>query len=399
LSSSITSTESQAFTAGFQWLFTVDEAFETMLRAIDSAEESIRLEVYIYRVSPIGEQVRDALIRAAKRNVQVQVMVDALGSISLPEKFWDPFIEAGGRFRWFNPLKLKRLGFRDHRKTLVVDRKIGFVGGFNIAPEYQGDGLTKGWHDAGLQVPEPLARELADSFDHVFALADYRHRRLQRYRRSDIAKVSQTPVGDLLTNAPGRGHHFLKDNLVQDMNRATNVDVISAYFLPPRQLRRALARASRYGRRARLLLAGKSDVALSQLAARHLYKNLLSAGVEIYEYIPQILHTKLFIFDDVFYVGSANMDKRSLLVNYELLVRVDNSALAESAREFFTRSLGHAKKIELAEWQASRTIWSRFKEQWAFFVLSRVDPYLTRVQLDVLYREIETKTHDVPLGG
>ena len=108
-------------------------------------------------------------------------------------------------------------------------------------------------------------------------------------------------------------------------------------------------------------------MALSQLAARHLYKNLLSAGVEIYEYIPQILHTKLFIFDDVFYVGSANMDKRSLLVNYELLVRVDNSALAESAREFFTRSLGHAKKIELSEWQASRTIWSRFKEQWAFF--------------------------------
>ena len=137
---------------GFRWLETVDEAFEVMLPAIEAARETIRLEVYIYRDSPIGERCREALIRARQRGVKVKVLVDALGSVSLSEKFWDPFIEAGGEFRWFNPLKLQRLGFRDHRKILVIDDTIGFVGGFNVAPEYQGDGVSKCWHELGLLV-------------------------------------------------------------------------------------------------------------------------------------------------------------------------------------------------------------------------------------------------------
>jgi cardiolipin synthase len=375
--------------SGFRWLETVDEAFEVMLAAVEAATTSIRLEVYIYRVSPIGEAVRDALIRACQRRIKVQVLVDALGSISLPEKFWDPLIEAGGEFRWFNPLKLKRLGFRNHRKLLVVDDKIAFVGGFNVAPEYQGDGVTKGWHDLGLQVPPALAKQLADTFDLMFGLAEYRHRRLARYRRSHIARLAETPEGQLLTNAPGRGPHAMKSTLLHDIHQSRTVDIISAYFLPPRQMRRAMMRASRAGRPVRLILAGKSDVKLSQLASRYLYKSLLRAGVRIYEYQPQILHTKLYLFDDVFYVGSANMDKRSLMVNYELLVRVKHHELAEYGRAFFAKTLANCTEITMADWRASHTVWSRFKEQWAYFVLSKLDPYLTQLQLKVMHREME----------
>ena len=382
--------------SGFRWLETVDEAFEVMLPAIESATRSIRLEVYIYRVSPIGESVREALIRACQRSVKVQVLIDALGSISLPEKFWDPFIQAGGQFKWFNPLKLKRLGFRNHRKVLVVDDTLAFVGGFNVAPEYQGDGVTKGWHDLGLQVPPSLARELAASFDVMFALADYRHRRLARYRRSNIARLAETPDGQLLTNAPGRGPYVMKGTLLRDIHQARTVDIISAYFLPPRQMRRAMMRASRQGRPVRLILAGKSDVKLSQLASRYLYKSLLRAGIQIYEYQPQILHTKLYLFDDVFYVGSANMDKRSLLVNYELLVRVKNEELARYGRNVFENTLKHCTRITPADWRASRTIWSRMKEQWAYFVLSKLDPYLTQLQLEVLHREMQDTSPQQP---
>lgn len=382
--------------SGFRWLETVDQAFGEMLAAIDAATSSIRMEVYIFRLSPIGETVRDGLIRALQRGVQVSMLVDALGSVSLPEKFWDPFIAAGGQFRWFNPLKLKRLGFRDHRKLLVIDENLAFVGGFNVAPEYQGDGIHKGWHDLGLQVPPSLSRELAASFDRMFALADYRHRRLTRFRRSQLAKISSTLDGQLLTSAPGRGPHFLKSALVRELNSARQIDIISGYFLPPRQLRRAMARAVRQDRRVRLILAGRSDVKLSQLASRHLYTGLLRAGVEIYEYQPQILHTKLFLFDDVIYAGSANMDKRSLLVNYELLVRSQNHELAEQARAFFERTLEHCTRIEREAWRASRTFWSRLKEEWAYFVLSKVDPYLTQLQLRVLYRELLARERDKP---
>jgi cardiolipin synthase len=376
---------------GFRLLQTVDQAFEVMLTAIDAATASIRMEIYIYRLSPIGETIREALIRACQRGVRVQMLVDALGSISLAEKFWDSFIKAGGQFRWFNPLRLKRLGFRDHRKVLVIDEKIAFIGGFNVAPEYQGDGVTKGWHDLGMQVPESLAKELAASFDMMFGLASYKHRRLARYRRSQVAKISNTRDGQLLTNAPGRGPHFLKGALIRDLNAAQNSDIISAYFLPPRQLRRAMMGAVRQGRPVRLILAGKSDVALSQLAARHLYGSLLRAGVEIYEYQPQILHTKFFLFDNVVYAGSANMDKRSLLVNYELLIRVKDQDLAEEGREFFNGTLRHCVKIEREAWRTSRTVWGRLKEQWAYFVLSKVDPYLTQLQLRVLHREMLQK--------
>lgn len=382
--------------SGFRWLETVDEAFEVMLAAIDSAKLSIRFEVYIYRVSSIGEAVRDALIRACQRSLKVQVLVDALGSISLPEKFWDPFIQAGGQFKWFNPLKLKRLGFRNHRKMLVIDDKIAFVGGFNVAPEYQGDGITKGWHDLGLQVPACLAKELGGSFDIMFALAEYRHRRLARYRRTNVSRLVETPEGQLLTNAPGRGPYVMKGTLLRDIHQAGTVDIISAYFLPPRQMRRAMMRASRQGRTVRLVLAGKSDVKLSQLASHYLYKSLLRAGVQIYEYQPQILHTKLYLFGDVFYVGSANMDKRSLLVNYELLVRVKDATLAECGRAFFNKTISNCTRITAADWRASRSLWGRFKEQWAYFVLSKLDPYLTQLQLEVLHREMEGRDAQPP---
>lgn len=378
--------------SSFRWLETVDEAFEVMLGLIEQARLSIRMEIYIFRVSPIGERFRDALIRACSRGVKVQVMLDALGSITLPEKFWDTFVQAGGQFRWFNPLKFKRLGFRDHRKVLVIDEKIGFVGGFNIAPEYQGDGLNKGWHDLGLQVPESLARELAASFDFMFSLADYRHRRLARFRRSAVARVITTEEGQLITSAPGRGPHYLKGSLLNDLNRARSVDVISAYFLPPRQLRRALVRAARNGRRVRLILASKSDVRLSQMASRYLYRGLLTKGVQIFEYQPQILHTKFFLFDDIVYVGSANMDKRSLLVNYELLVRVQDDDLAAQGREFFDKTLSYSKEIVWEQWKGTRSFWNRLEEQWAFFMLSKVDPYLTRMQLEVLNREISERS-------
>ncbi|MGV3773103.1 MAG: phospholipase D-like domain-containing protein [Verrucomicrobiales bacterium] len=378
--------------AGFEWLETVDEAYRLMLQAIAGAKESIRLEIYIFRESEIGMKFRDALIRARERGVKVSVLVDALGSISLPEKFWDSFVQAGGNFKWFNPLKFKRLGFRDHRKILVCDNKVGFIGGFNIAPEYEGDGVTKGWHDLGMRVPEDLARELAASFDMMYGLADYRHKLFTRYRRPLIARIADTKSGQLITSAPGRGPHYLKGALLKDLNQAPSIDIISAYFLPPRQMRRALVRAIKNKKRVRLILAAKSDVALSQLACQHLYQRFLRAGIEIYEYQPQIVHTKLFLFGDVFLVGSANMDKRSLLINYELLVRVKDATLAAKGKEFFERTLENCQKIELSSWMKQRSFLRKLREQWAFFMLSRVDPYLTTLQLNVLYRDVEEAT-------
>jgi cardiolipin synthase len=352
-----------------------------MLNSIGSARESIRLEMYIFRASPIGEAFRDALVDACQRGVSVQVLNDALGSISLPETFWDPLVRAGGKFRWFNPLRLKRFGFRDHRKVLVCDNEVAYVGGYNIGPEYQGDGVTTGWHDLGVRLPASFARELGASFDAMFSLADFKHLRFTRLRRARVKKTTVLSDGQLVVNAPGRGQSLLQNALLEDLKNARRVHLISAYFLPPRQLRRALTLCARAGGDVRLILPGKSDVALSFLAARYLYHGLLRAGIKIYEYEPQILHSKLYLIDDKVYAGSANLDKRSFFINYELLVRLQDAGVLDKAECFFEKTASYSRPIDPQEWSHSRSLWGKLKEQWAYLLLARVDPYITQLQM------------------
>src|SRR6266581_2207550 len=214
-------------TASRNWLFAGREIFPALLEAINGARESIRLEMYIYEPGALGTQFLEALVRAQQRGVQVRVLLDALGSINLPATFWDPLRSAGGQARQFNPLRLHRMAIRDHRKCLICDDQIAFIGGFNIAQEYDGDGVTSGWCDVGLKLQGPI---------------------------------------------------------------------------------------------------------VSELAGQSLYRRFLKAGVEIFEYQPQILHTKLIIIDDVIYLGSANLDQRSLNINYELMIRFESRQMAEQAR-------------------------------------------------------------------
>jgi cardiolipin synthase len=121
-----------------------------MLEAIDAARRSVRLEIYTFSEGALGERFRETLLRAHQRGVKVRVLIDGLGSMGLPATFWDPFTTAGGEMRIFNPIALHRMSIRDHRKLLVCDEEIAFVGGFNIAPEYEGDGVKCGWCDVGI---------------------------------------------------------------------------------------------------------------------------------------------------------------------------------------------------------------------------------------------------------
>jgi cardiolipin synthase len=134
-----------------------------------------------------------------------------------------------------------------------------------------------------------------------------------------------------------------------------------------------------------LILAGQTDVRLAQLASRRLYQGLMRSGIEIYEYQPQILHGKLILVDDVVYAGSANLDARSLNINYELLVRAADAALAADARRLFEADLRHSARINAMAWRKSRGFWTKLMERFAYFVLARMDPYVARRRLRNLY--------------
>ena len=384
------------------WLRTGDEAFAAMLDAIGRAQTAIRLESYIYRADEVGDRFRDALLEARHRGVAVQVLVDSWGSMELSEDYWIPLRSAGAECRWFNPFHLERFGFRDHRKLLVCDEGVAFVGGFNLAAEYAGDGVTRGWFDLGLRVEHPdAARALAESFDMLFANADFRHRRFARWRRPRLAPAAASTLSSpravaaraawlaglssercaLLLNGPGIGFNSFKRALVHDLRHAGSVRIMTAYFLPTFRIRRELLRLARMGRRVQLIFAGRSDVPLAQRACQRLYSRLLKAGIEIFEYQPQMLHAKLILLDGLFYIGSSNLDVRSLNINYELMLRVRNPALAAEAAEIFEQARGHSRRVELAAWKKGRSLWARFLERWSHFVLARLDPLFIRWQM------------------
>jgi cardiolipin synthase len=366
--------------ANANWLSTGQEIFPAMLKAIDEAQQSVCLETYIYSPGLLADRFRDALIRARQRGVQVRVLIDALGSYSLPSDFFQPLVAAGGEVRRFNPLSLNRLGIRNHRKLLVCDGHVAFVGGFNIASEYEGDGITSGWRDLGLRIEGNLVGKLAASFDEMFGRADFQHKRFERLRRTITTKVVTAQNAQLLLSGPGRGLSPIKRSLHRDLRAARSAQIMVAYFLPSWRLRRQLSRIVRQGGRAQLILAGKSDVSVSRLAAESLYPRLLKAGIEIYEYQPQILHAKLFVIDDLVYVGSANLDPRSLYINYELMIRFRSSDMAQQAREVFQSTLDHCQAVSLENWRKSYSVWRRLKRHWAYLLLVRLDPYIANRQ-------------------
>jgi len=354
-----------------------------MLAAIERARRSVRFEFYTVTDSRIGRAFRDALATAAGRGVAVQALVDAVGSFELPRGFFDPIPHRGGRFRWFNPLRLGSWTFRNHRKLLIVDEQEAFVGGCNLDDAYDGDGVRSGWRDLGLSLTGPLVRELVASHDEMFEGATLR---AVAFRRGEPAPArGRAGPAELLSIRPGFGVNPLHAALRADLGGARDVILVTPYFLPSVRLRRAMARTRRRGGRVRLLLPGASDVPLAQAAARSLYRRLLRRGLEIYEYQPQILHAKLLLLDETVYVGSSNLDPRSLAINFEIMLRLRDAKLAACARQMLEADLGRSVLVRRDTWRAGRTWWRRLRGRIAWWILARADVMFARTRLRRLH--------------
>lgn len=367
-----------------RWLTSGTAAYEEMERQIDAARESVRLESYLLRPQGPAVRLRDALLRAARRGVDVSVLTDAYGSSDLPRGFFNELRRHGGRAASFNPSRLLRLSFRNHRKLLVCDRRSAVVGGFNIGPEYEGDGLARGWRDLGLAITGPIAVELADSFDHMLQLAPFTPKQLRRMWSRKAQPGTPGRAVTLLTSGPGCRRASLRRSIRRDLDSARSVMVMAAYFLPSHRIRKALLRCVRRGGRVQLMLAGKTDVRIARLASEQVYSRLLAAGVDIYEYQPQVLHAKLVVMDDIVYVGSCNLDKRSLHINFELLLRIECPGLAAEARRLFLDDLDHCVRVVPADWRRRRGWWRRLQARAAYWLLSRIDPAVAYRKLRAL---------------
>jgi cardiolipin synthase len=370
------------------WFATGDAMLAATAQAVAAATRSVWLETYICTDSPAGRGTREQLVAAARRGVQVRVLVDSIGSLTLPGSFWRPLTAAGGEVKWFNPLRLDRFAIRDHRKLLVCDDTVAFIGGFNLSAETSGDGVRCGWCDLGLRVTGPLAAKLGETFTDMFARSELLHARLYRLRRSHAKRALGGPGWQLLLSGPGWGLNPFVRALSRDLAHAREVRIITPYFLPSLRLRRRLTAVARSGGQVQLLLPAKSDVPMTRFAAQSLYRRLLRSGVAIHEYLPQILHAKLYLVDDIVYVGSSNFDPRSLRINYELMVRFTDPALAVEARAIFAANLEHSRRVRPERWQRARPCAQRLRQRWAYFLLATLDPLVASWQ----YRRLRAAT-------
>ena len=364
-----------------EWFVGGDQFFPALLSSIAEARTSIALEMYIFAADKTGHQFLTALTAAACRGVRVRVLVDSFGSLELAEDFFQPLKDAGGEMHFFNPLRFHRFGVRDHRKLLVCDNEILFIGGANIADEYSGNGVTQGWFDTVTRLQDQaLATALLKEFDRLFTNAEFataKRRRLRALRPLH----HELDERKLFGVKPGRGAGVFQRALQNDLATASTADFITPYFLPRRKLRKLLRDVVRRGGRVRLLLPAISDVPLARLASQVYYARLLRAGIEIYGYQPQILHAKLYRVDGKIYCGSSNLDVRSLKLNYELMVCLTDNASVDAAKYIFESALKNSKRLELKEYLHDQTFWQRWKNYWAHFLLARIDPLIALRQM------------------
>lgn len=335
-----------------------DAAYSEMLAAIAGARESVWLASYIFRNDQTGRQFMTALAEAVGRGVSVRVMVDGVGSLyglSFPV-FW--LRRRGVRAMRFLPPRLLppmlHINLRNHRKLLVIDGQIAFTGGMNIA-EYHRVAETRARHpvaDIHFRVQGPVVDQLAQAFAEDWRMAARETLELP----PPAAEVAGGSVARLITDGPDDDLDKLAFVLLGAVTAARErVRIMTPYFLPSPELRAALEAASLRGVEVSVVLPVRSNLRFVDWAARNSLQSLLAAGVSVHLQPPPFAHGKLFVIDgDYALIGTANIDPRSLRLNFELAVECYDPALAQRLNAYFDGVEASAPRLLAADLDARR---------------------------------------------
>jgi cardiolipin synthase len=348
------------------------DLYEAMLAAIDGAQRQVLLETYIWKGDLVGQQFKSALERAAARGVEVYVILDSFANLVVSPRFKRfgsgikvlryPVYAAGWR-----PFDLRRYG-RDHRKILVVDDSVGFVGGYNI-----GSPFATEWRDTHVRITGPGVWDLKRAFADFWNLN--RRRRLRASERPLLIETASTwePTIRFHRNVPRLWMFPIRSMYLEAITRASrNIWITTAYFLPDQDLVDALTAAARRGVDVRLLIPAKSNHVVADWISRGYFSQLLNSGVRLLRYRDAMVHAKTATIDGTWStVGTANIDRLSLTGNYEINVEIIDEGLAASLERIFTVDQSHSLELTSSEWEA-RDIYRRFTE----FVLNPLRPLL-----------------------
>ncbi|HEX8912973.1 MAG TPA: phospholipase D-like domain-containing protein [Humisphaera sp.] len=360
-----------------------DVFYEAELAAIRAATSTVHMERYIFAKGDVAKRYVDALAERARAGVRVKLVLDYIGSFSTWDAYLEPLRAAGGQVCWYQPVSLanaKRFNNRTHRELLVVDGKVGFVGGAGVADWwFRGEPKKPQWRDTMFRLEGDILLGLQTTFAENWLESsgeilpgDADH--FPACRGDGWATDRKGESGLVVISSPGAGRATRARILFQVLlaSATRTIDITTPYFLPDRSAIREMVRAVKErGVRVRILVPGEhADHLMTRRAGRRRYGPLLEAGAEIHEYGPSMIHAKILVVDGVWCVfGTANFDNRSFGLNDEVNVAINDRELAERLAADHAADLSRSHRVTLEEWRR-RPLTERVVE-WASRVLER----------------------------
>ncbi len=329
--------------------------FPVLLEVIAAAQHYVHLEFYIWGKDRAGRTVRDALVKAALRGVQVRVLVDEMGSLWLRRSFFAPLVKAGGEFSWFHSFSPRRgrfhLNLRNHRKLVVADGRTALTGGMNIANEYWRGSDAPPYRDLAVRLRGPVVTQLAEVFaqDWYFATGSALKARVFYPVIESCGEVA----AQVVPGAPDNEIDEIQLTTIALLHRAQKrIRLMTPYLVPETALLAALQLAAMRGVDVAILVPEKCDHLNLTNVMRSYYDDLLPHGIRIFEYRPRMLHAKVLTVDGRYTMtGSANLDIRSLRINFELNVLVACSGTTEAVDRLFDDNVRNAREVTMEAYQ------------------------------------------------
>lgn len=349
-----------------------NETFPAMLAAIKIAKSTITFAQYLYEDGPIARDLAEAFAERCRAGIAANILLDDHGTRA-PAEIPDLMRNAGCQVEIFRRVeapqviflwKLLKYNYRNHRRILVIDGRVGFTGGYGISEAWMGDGRTDNhWRDTNARIEGPLVKNLQAAFVESWLEAtgallggDGYFPRLEPRGKTAGQIVKSSPVGGSFQN------YMLF--LLSIASAKKSIHITNPYFIPDDRMLEALIAAAARGVRVTVLVPGKIDHPITYRASRANYGRMLTGGIQIYEYMAALMHAKTMVVDGIWAtIGSTNMDNRSFALNEELNLTVYDAGIAARLEQDFTDDLKYSKKITYEEWRErgwSERLWEMF---------------------------------------
>ncbi|GAB5486685.1 MAG: hypothetical protein Pars2KO_02550 [Parasphingorhabdus sp.] len=362
------------------------DRMQTVIDLIEDADSSLHIFYYMFEEDQIGQAVMKSLIEACQRGVSVELIVDSFGSNGASESFFRQLKNAGAKFAMFSPRISTSYFVRNHQKMAIADEKLLLIGGFNIADQYfnrhsddeDNEKSPSSWEDLGLLLKGPEVDRLMEYFRQLSQWVHSQNGQLRPLRK--LIKGWNTGDGQFqwLLGGPSNRLSQWAVSIKRDLEQGQKLDLVTAYFSPGQGLLRRIGKLSKRGGTSRMILAGKTDNAATIGASRLLYGYLLKRKARVFEYQPKRLHMKMVVVDDAVYIGSANFDIRSLFINVEMMLRIEDKNFATQARLLIDDLSERSEEITLPLHNSRAGLLNRLRWTLSYLVVNAIDYSVTR---------------------